>query len=66
MNKDIFTKEEWYNISLCVGLTVGMADETEEGIKRLETGMKAMEAMRRVHGEGFHSTITRELEESTK
>lgn len=49
-----FTALEWYQISMCIGLTAVSAASEHE--KQLARG--AMAAMERVHGEGYHSKIT--------
>lgn len=58
-----FSPKEWHDISLCIGWTVAMSDGKDEpSLARREVSMRAMAAMRRVFGEGFHTRIMEAIE----
>lgn len=53
-----FTPKEWHDISLCVGWTVAMSEGHDEpSLERRTASMRAMAAMKRVLGAGFHTRI---------
>ena len=52
-----FTPDEWNAISLSIGWTVALSDRTPEGNHRHAVSMQAMDALKRVLGDGFHTRI---------
>lgn len=56
-----FSQKEWHDISLCIGWTVAMSEGKDEpSVNRRATSIRAMAALRRVLGEGFHARIVSE------